>query len=416
MKNKPVQMFIVGLLLLVTLVPITLAAPAAPLTKPMLYLWNSDTLEDARQKVQSGDPGVYRQAVNFLKLEADAALLQGPFSVTYKKSTPRSGDKHDYVSVGIYWWPNPDTPSGLPYVRRDGQVNPEVNGDTFDKTSIGKMSSSVQTLALAYTLTRQDNYAEHAAKLLKVWFLNPATRMNPNLQFGQSVPGKTDGRAEGIVETITFTNVCEAASLLVGSAYWSETDQNGLKVWMGDYLKWLLESPIGKDEANAKNNHGTWYDVQVVYYALFSGQKDLAQKLLTQNSEMRIISQIDPNGQMPGEISRTRSFHYPLYNLRAFISLAILGNQAGCDLWHYQSNDGRSIKKALDWLVPYLDGSTPWPYAQILEENESSAAFYLRAAGAAYNDNRYFVAADKLLGKDSLTSRSNLIGPRPPVK
>ncbi len=217
-----------GLLAAIFLASLVHAAePVAPPT-PGLLLWSLETLTEARQRILGGDPGPYRAAFDKLKAEADLALGVGPFSVTYKKSTPPSGDKHDYVSIGIYWWPNPDTPNGLPYVRHDGKVNPEVNNDTFDKAAIGKMSAAVQSLALAYYLTGEERYAEHAAKLLRVWFLDLATRMNPNLNFGQSVPGVNDGRKEGIVETITFTNLGESAQLLSGSIHWREQEMKGL--------------------------------------------------------------------------------------------------------------------------------------------------------------------------------------------
>jgi hypothetical protein len=389
------------------------AAEPGPTLKPDLLLWDLDTLTDAREKSRANNPGPYRAPLSMLSADADMALMEGPFSVMQKTSTPPSGDKHDYVSVGIYWWPNPDTANKLPYIRKDGQVNPEVNTEMFDKTSLGKMSSSVQALGLAYYLTGQEKYAAHAAKILRTWFLDPATRMNPNLKFGQSVPGASEGRKEGIIETITFTNLLEATALLKGAPQWTENDMKELRKWFADFSKWLIENDIGKAEGIAKNNHGTWYDVQIVYYALFSGQTDLAKQVLQERTMKRIAAQITPEGQMPEETSRASSLHYSLYNLRGFATLAIMGRRVGVDLWNYQTADGRGIRKSFEYLFPYLEGNKVWPYNQLGTVDKAAAVLQLRHAAIVYQDKRYHVLADQLLlGKDGPLSRSNLIAPQ----
>ena len=61
-----------------------------------------------------------------LKQKADKVLIEGKlYTVMHKKQVPPSGDKHDYMSIGSYWWPDPSKPNGLPYIRKDGERNPE---------------------------------------------------------------------------------------------------------------------------------------------------------------------------------------------------------------------------------------------------------------------------------------------------
>jgi hypothetical protein len=294
-----------------------------------------------------------------------------------------------------YFWPDPKKPDGLPYVRHDGRVNPERNH--YDRPLLGKMSDAVSTLALAYYLTGEERYAEHAAKLMRVWFLDAATRMNPNLNYGQFVPGANDGRGRGIIDTVGLLPVVDAVGLIDGSKTWTPADRAGMKQWFAEYLNWLRTSRNGRDEAAAVNNHGSWYDVQVATFALFTGEAEASvRKFLEDAKTRRIARQIEPDGRQPLELTRTKAFGYSLVNLRALFALATLGERVGVDLWHFETNDGRSIRKALDWLIPFATGQKKWEYEQLGSLRGESLAPLLHRAALAYQEERYERLLDQL--------------------
>jgi hypothetical protein len=201
------------------------------------------------------------------------------YSVMNKVQLPPSGDKHDYMSQGPYWWPDSSKSNGLPYVRKDGYRNPEIK-QISDSDEMDEMIDDVVVLTEAFEQTGQEKYASFASKLLTNWFLDPKTKQNPNLNFGQGIPGINTGRGIGIIETRFLFQITNAAQRLRKSKSWSQQKHKQLQVWFSDYLTWLLNSSIGKDEADELNNHGTYYDVQVVDFALFVGKKDLARKQL----------------------------------------------------------------------------------------------------------------------------------------
>jgi hypothetical protein len=342
-------------------------------------------------------PGIYSNGLSaqtidpaLTKLERDAqkALSAGPFSVVSKSVVPPSGDKHDYMSQAPYFWPDPKSPNGLPYLRRDGERNPEIDKINNHRV-MDQMEEAVETLARAYHFNRNEAYAQKATQLLRVFFLDSATRMNPNLEFAQGIPGINTGRGIGLIETRGLTRIVDAIGLLARSRYWTAADQKGMEDWFGKFLQWMLESKNGRDEAAAKNNHGTFYDVQVVSFALFLGKKDLAKSVLETAKTKRIAVQVEPDGRQPLELERTKAWSYSTGNLDGLMMLAELGERLGIDLWHFETRDGRSIRKAIDFLAPFALGEKKWMYQQLGEWPPQMLFPLIRRAAPHYADQQF---------------------------
>ena len=377
-------------------------------TAPRVFLLDAGQLQTAKQRLRDGDKNL-AQAWGKLEREAQQALSAGTFSVVSKAVTPPSGDKHDYMSQAPYFWPAPKSPNGLPYIRRDGERNPEINKIT-DHHTMDQMVSAVETLALAYYLKGNEAYAAKAAQLLRAWFFDPATRMNPNLQYAQFIPGINTGRGIGLIETRGLTQVVDSVGLLAASKAWTEADQRKLQEWFTKFLNWMQESKNGREEAAAKNNHGTYYAVQAASYALFLGKKDLAVSILEAVRQKRIASQIEPDGRQPLELVRTKAWSYSVGNLDGLMLLARLGENVGVGLWNYKTADGRSIRKALEYLVPFALGESKWPDQQIGEWQPQTLFPLMRIAAAHYQDPQYQALMSKIPKVDS-SDRSLLLGP-----
>jgi hypothetical protein len=388
---------------------LTIPAPIfAVHSTPRVFIIDAVALRSVKLRTQQNS-GSLKPALAKLTSEADRALISAPLSVMHKELAPPSGDRHDYVSLAPYWWPNPNTHNGLPYVRRDGEINPERNS-IADRQNLENMVSLVKTLALAYYFTANEDYAKQATTMLHVWFLDPPTRMNPHLKYAQGVPGRNAGRAAGIIESHNLPDLIDAVGLLSGSATWTQAHQRQLQSWFTAFLTWLLESPEGRAEAQAENNHGTWYDVQIASFGLFTDKRDFAHRVLSDIPRKRIARQIEPNGGQPLELARADSWSYSLFNLEALFDAAALGDHLAMDLWNFETPDKRSIRKALAWLIPFATGERRWPLRQQSRWQRERLAPFLQRAALRYRDPSYVTALGKLAAP-SIDSRERLLYP-----
>jgi hypothetical protein len=320
-------------------------------------------------------------AAKALRKAADTALTRRPYSVTAKTKMPASGDRHDYYSIGPYWWPNGNRPDRLPYVRRDGETNSESRGPEFDKDRIQRFAADVELLALAAHHLGDRRYAEHAAALLRAWFLDPATRMNPNLNFAQAVPGINAGRGEGIIELIVMPQVVESVGLVAATGALTPKEVDELKAWFGDFVGWMQSSANGRAEAAKANNHGLYYDYLLTHFALFAGQEELARNVATNFVGQRLAAQMAPDGSLPEELSRTRSLHYSFFAMQAATRMATIGECVGADIWRAKTADGRGLSKGLEYLSGFLPAWTSWPHRETALGDARKTAALARLAG-----------------------------------
>lgn len=360
---------------------------------PRVFLLNAEVLRANRNRT-SLKPLAHPLEV--LKKGADAALDFEPVSVITKLHPALSGDKHDYQSIGPYWWPNPKTKDGTPYRWLDGQINPDraILGDSM---KFETMIHKVHILATAYYFTQNETYAAHAAKLVKVWYLEPKTKMNPHLRYAQAIPGLCLGRGIGLIDSATQPNLIDAVGLLDGSPSWTHHDVAALQHWFDKFIDWMLTSRNGQDEEKERNNHGIQYDAQLISYALFVGKIDFARSILNATKDRRIAQQIRPDGTQPPELWRNTTWDYSCLATKFFTAVAELGARAQVDLWGYETSDGRSIRKALDYLLQYATGSKTWPHKQIRKFDPRRLLTSLLQAAQHDSSGRYAAAAQSIM-------------------
>ena len=367
---------------------------------PKVFIMDGNRLLELKKTEQQMDNKT-RKVISDLRKQADSLLSMKPVSVMDKAFTPVSGNKHDYMSQAPYFWYDSTKPNGLPYLRKDGVRNPEIYKIT-DRTYLGRLENASRTLSLAWYLIGEEKYAEKATVLLRTWFLDEATKMNPHLEYGQAIPGVNTGRGIGIIETIALTAIADAAGLLTGSASWTAADHQSLQKWYSQYLDWLLTSKNGTDEHKAKNNHGTWYYAQAIDFALFTGDNKKAKQLV-EESKKRLDSQLTKEGKQPLELERTNGLGYSTMNLRGWFTVATLAKKTGIDLWNYKTPQSVGLRTALDWLAPYAMGEKKWEYQQISKYNKSEIYPLLLQAAIGFKDKEYLTTAKRINGNNADT-------------
>ena len=329
-------------------------------------------------KQHLSDPA-YAQAYQALEKQAGQDLVMKPISVVSKDYIPSSGSKHDYVSLARYAWPDETKPNGLPYVMRDGVSNPELN--KFDRNKLSTVANAIYRLSLAYYFSGQEKYAQKATQLIRVWFLDKSTQMNPNLRYAQHIPGEADGRCYGVIDAYSFVEMLDGVQLLENSKSFTAKDSKQLKAWFTQLLKWLLSHPQAIEESHQRNNHAIAYDVQVAAYSLYTGNKKLFNEILSKFPERRIATQIEADGKQPFELRRTLGFGYSQYNLSHIIDLLLMAKHQGLDYHQFATDGEHSFFKAMDFLASYMGKPvSSWPYQQISgwdgKQQEMACDFY----------------------------------------
>ncbi len=371
-----------GLVILIFCISVAANAQKLALSKSDMVKLDFKILAINKEKIKATDALLLPAYEQLLKV-ADQALKYKPVSVMDKTDTPPSGNKHDYMSIGPYWWPDPSKPKGVPYIRKDGEVNPEVKNFS-DKTNMPKLCENIYNLSLAYYFSGKEAYAKHASKLITVWFLDSATAMNPNLNYGQAIKGVTDGRAEGLIEVRHFIFLLDGVALLKKSENFKEGKQIKLKKWFTDFSNWMQTSPIGKDEMDAKNNHGVWFDATDLAISNYIGDKALANKIV-QRAANRLDVQMDEKGLFPYELARTTSLHYSTFILDAFTIIAQLSENTDTNFWTLQTKSKKSLEKGYEAILPFWVDNTKWTYKDIKPFEMNNAYQCIWRAVTKYN-------------------------------
>ncbi len=383
-RLKPGFHYLLLSFLLTLVTAFAFAQESAPNATPSLLLGQGDQLPRVKAEIAAGNP-VFVAALGEIVEEADEALGQPMVNVVDEGALPPSGDPHDYYSYSPYWWPDPENPDG-PYIWRDGETNPDRN--TSDVSRIEAMVDRVTSLVPAWYFTGDERYAESAVEQLRAWFLDPETKMNPNVDFGQKRRGHSYNSPSEVLEAWRMHWVIDCAILLESFLGWTEEDAKALRGWFSQFATWMVESPTGIEESMQPNNHGSWYNAQLILYALYGENLDLARKQLD-GMPARIFSQVFIDGRQPQELIRTRSLNYSIYNARALITVARLGRHLDYDLFAYRSLEGRSIRLAVDYMTPFILGEQEWPIVQIRSHSHESAAQLYWNAAKGFQDREY---------------------------
>lgn len=321
---------------------------------------------------------------------AEAALALPPISITQYRAPLSEGGPNDFFSMSDYYWPDPAKPEGKPYVQRDGQSYPGLFNE--HRKAVMQLRDATGALAAAYRVTGEERYAAKAAELLRVFFVDPVTRMNPNLEHAQVMVGKpAPTRGIGIIDTLHLIEVPLAIRALAGSKALTPALHEGLKRWFRDYLVWLRDNPRGKDEGRRTNNHAVAFWLQVAAFCQVAPDEPLLAECRRQFKQVFVAVQMAPDGSFPLELKRTKPYAYSIFQLDNLATLCQLLSTPADNLWTFETADGRGMRKAMAYLFPYLADKSKWPLApdvQAWEEwpvRQSGLLF----AGLALGEERY---------------------------
>lgn len=321
--------------------------------------------------------------------KAELSFKENPIHITDAIAPLSEGSIQDYYSNGDYWWPNPETSDGLPYIRRDGESNPRAFSE--HRRILRQLRTNVANLAAGYLITGDNKYAERAVLFLKEFFLEDDTKMNPHLLYSQAIPGICSGRGIGIIDTLHLIDIPVAIEALKKSPSLTPEILLGLKGWFAEYLNWMTTHEYGIDEMNTDNNHSICWYVQASLFAKFTDNKEIEEFCRHRYKTILLPDQMALDGSFPRELARTKPYGYSIFALDNMVTLCHVLSTEEDNLWNFELDDGRSIGKALEFLYPYLEDKSKWPYKKDVEHYEAwpAAVSSLLFAGYGLGESKY---------------------------
>ena len=320
--------------------------------KPVTYLWDMTELVTIAGKPASQE---YKKIVQ----QAEGAIKKDPVAVT-DKTICISGDKHNYESLSPYWWPDPKNPKG-PYIARDGEFNPEFK--EYDLPRLGKLKDNLVTCSKAFFLTGDTRYYDFFCRQLDVWFINPDTRMTPNFEYSQFIPGRNNGRGnpQGMTDVYNFNDMLESIRLVNSVSGIGKKRMKAVKTWFHDFADWMQTSEYGKKVLSTDGQRLT-YETTIYNIFIFTKQKSPCKAIFKAFPEKRIYAIIEEDGKMPLALKRTKAFSYSNANLQRFVDFATL---AKADGKRFSKEDLDRVQQAFDYISQYANNQKEFPYSEI---------------------------------------------------
>jgi len=312
---------------------------------------------------------------------ADRYLTRPPQTITSFRAPRSAGGPHDFFSEGDYWWPDPKNPGG-PYIRRDGESNPDNFVD--HRRALVRLSVEVPALTAAWKLTSDDRYAAHARRHLRAWFVDPTTRMTPSLEYAQAIHGIATGRGTGIIDTVHLVEVARAIEVLERGGALPGAELQTIRAWFADYIRWMTTHPYGIEERDAKNNHGTCWVMQVAAFASVTGDEAQKEMCRVRFKTVLLPTQMAADGSFPLELARTKPYGYSLFNLDAMATICQIldrpakagdydpssARAAAGRLWTFELSDGRGMRKAIAFMAPFIEDKRRWMHPRDVQYHD----------------------------------------------
>ncbi|MDR2146363.1 MAG: alginate lyase family protein [Tannerella sp.] len=344
---------------------------------PLMFMFScQQTWQDKTAEVL--EPLVLKQANEWMD--------DAPETVTAHFCERSAGGRHDFYSEGDYWWPDPSNPDA-PYIQRDGETNP----DNFvaHRHAMVRFSRIAGAMASAYLLTGDEKYAQQIMRHALAWFVDSATRMNPNLLYAQAIKGRVTGRGVGIIDTVHLMEVAQALLKIRNAKGVDAADWEAIRQWFAEYLNWLMTHPYSEQEKNATNNHATCWAMQVAAFAKLTDNQEILEMCRNLYKDVLLPNQMADDGSFLRELGRTKPYGYSLFNLDAMVALCQILSDRDNNLWNFNGANGKNILKGIEFLYPYTADKGKWTYGKdVLYWDEWPMAHPYLVFGAATFDRQ----------------------------
>jgi hypothetical protein len=329
------------------------------------------------------------QIANYQQKFIDILDMELPSITQNTSEIKQQTGANNFTSLAAFYHADPNSVTGFPYIRIDGNRNP-LAATTSDNKFLSKFYSLFFPCSILYHLTKSENYAIKAIESLQTFFINDNTKMNPGLTYSGIVIGDSmeDLRIRGaVIDTNNLSLLPDFIELIKSSENWTTEVNDSMVSWFDSLSDWFKTNPRGILQSGYSHNIKTSYVKQLCSYLCACGKEVEARTYLENNVRALLSAQIDSDGKQVLEMDRVKNRHYSNFNLGMLVELATMSNSLGINIWNYEDTDGRgSIKKAMKYLCYYYLHPEEWTTSGETANNPAMTRKWLQGGVEMYDD------------------------------
>ena len=219
----------------------------------------------------------------------------------------------------------------------------KTKGQKHNQEDFRSLVQNCTMLTLASYFSDDNSYADHAVSIIKEWFLDQNTKVNPSKVFTEAT--------HRLLKTTYVYTLFDSLRLLRKKGRFSEDEWHGLQRWFTQVMEAMDQSARAWRLGYTSKDHiGLYYDIQYSSIAAFINNSTQMYKTI-QDSIARLYEHVAPDGTLHNEITKKSCESNQIFALAGWQTMDRMASKLGIDLWNQAIDDSDKYSRLCRTMV-----------------------------------------------------------------